>query len=205
MREMPDPYVLAFLLVIGVLLLLFYSRLLAAVRGGALCIHGLNGTQEMLGNKYICDSVRIELLLLVPFYALTLVVAGVSQAGYWWTLAALFAFLLLRKIVISLMGWLGSRQAAFRAVERTGYTVAVLVMLASVPALLVGWLVPEAPRWLLWVLLALPPAAGLFIYYLRGRSLLLQTEFSSFFWVLYLCGLEILPICVVVNRLINGN
>lgn len=205
MRELPDPYVLAFLLVAGVSLLLCYNRLLAAVRGGGLCLHGLNGTQEMLGNKYICDSVRIELLLLVPFYALTLVVAGVSNAGYWWTLAGLLVLWLFRKIVISLMGWLGSRQAAFRAVERAGYTFAVLVMLASVPALLLGWLAPDAPDWLRWTLLALPAAAGLVFYFLRGRALLLQTEFSSFFWVLYLCGLEILPICVVVNRLINGN
>ena len=76
MRELPDPYVLAFLLLAAVALMLSYNRLLVAVRGGVSCLHGLNGTQEMLGNKYICSSVRLAFFLLVPFYALTLVLAG---------------------------------------------------------------------------------------------------------------------------------
>ena len=205
MRELPDPYVLAFLLLAAVALMLSYNRLLVAVRGGVSCPHGLNGTQEMLGNKYICSSVRLAFFLLVPFYALTLVLAGISTAGYAWTLAALAALLLFRKLACLLMGWLGSRPGAFRAVERTGYALGVLVILFSVPALLVGWLAPESPRWLLWGLVLLPFAAGLYYYFRRGLSLLLQTEFSPFFWVLYLCALEILPICVVVNRLFNGN
>ncbi|MBR0224341.1 MAG: DUF4271 domain-containing protein [Bacteroidales bacterium] len=205
MRELPDPYILAFLLLAGVALLLSYNRLLAAFRGGVLCVRGLNGTQEMLGNKYICDSVRTGLILLVPFYALALVAAKLSHVGYVWTLTALVALLLFRKLACLLAGWLGGRQAAFHAVERTGSTIGVLVMLASVPALLLGWLVPETPLWLLWTLIALPAAAGIVLYFRRGLSLLLQTEFSPFFWVLYLCVLEILPICVVVNRLIYGN
>ena len=205
MRELPDPYILAFLLVTGVTLLLLYSRLLAAIRGGCLCFRGTNSTTEMLGNNYLCDSVRIALVLLVPFYALTLAVTGLSTVGYAWTLAALLLLWLFRKIVYQLMGWLGSRQSAFRAVERTGYALWVLVILASVPALLLGWLVPATPRWVLWGLLILPAAVGAFVYVRRGYSLLLSTEFSLFFWVLYLCALEFLPICVVVNRLINGN
>lgn len=205
MRELPDPYVLAFLLVAGVSLLLSYNRLRAAVRGGVSCLHGLNGTVEMLGNNYICNSVRLVYLLLVPFYALTLVVGGTVSAGYPLTLAMLAGLLLFRKLVYLLMGWLGSRQNAFRSVERTGYALGVLVMLASLPALLLGWLVPEMPRWVLWTLLLLPAAVGFVFYARRGSSLLLQTEFSPFFWVLYLCALEILPICVVVNRLIYGN
>ncbi len=205
MRELPDPYVLAFLLAAGVSLLLLYNRLLAAVRGGWSCIHGLNGTLEMLGNQYICDSVRISCLLLVPFYALALVVTGLSTVGYAWTLAALVALWLFRKLVYGLMGWLGGRMSAFRSIERMGYAVGVLVMLASVPAILLGWLVPGTPRWLLLLLLVLPVAAGAFLYVRRGFSIIFSTEFSVFFWVLYLCALEFLPICVVVNQLINGN
>ena len=72
MRELPDPYVLAFLLLAAVALMLSYNRLLVAVRGGVSCLHGLNGTQEMLGNKYICSSVRLAFFLLS---------ARVPQAG----------------------------------------------------------------------------------------------------------------------------
>ena len=205
MREQPDPYILAFLLLAGVALLLAYNRLLAAVRGGWSCVHGVNGTEEMLGNLYICDSIRLSFLLLVPFYALALVVTGLSTIGYVWTLAALVLLCLFRKLIYALMGWLGGRTHAFRSVERMGYALGVLVMLASVPAILLGWLVPETPRWLLLLLLGLPAVAGAFLYARRGFSLIFQTEFSLFFWVLYLCALEFLPICVVVNRMIHGN
>ena len=205
MRELPDPYLLAFLLADGISLLLAYSRLTAAVRGGCACLRGFNGTQEFLGNNYICTSVRLVIVLLLPFYVLSLTLTGLSAAGYVWTMAAMVLLWLFRKLVCRLAGWLSSRQAAFRSVERTGYALWVLVMLASLPALLSGWLLPETPRWLLWPMLALPVALGLFFYFRRGLSRLLQTGFSPFFWVLYLCALEILPICVVVNRLINGN
>ena len=205
MRELPDPYVLAFLLVVGITLLLSYSRLLAAVRGSVSCFRGLNGTLEMLGNQYVCNAVRVIILLLIPFYALTLTITGLSRADYGWTLAALVVLFLFRKLVFALAGWISSRQAAFRQVERTGYMIGILVLLVSLSALLLGWLVPAAPQWLLWTLLALPAGTGLVFYFRRGLSLLLQAEFSPFFWVLYLCALEILPICVVVNRLINGN
>jgi len=41
--------------------------------------------------------------------------------------------------------------------------------------------------------------------FLRGKALFLQTGFSFLFWVLYICALEIFPICVVVKLLMNGN
>ncbi|MBR5019871.1 MAG: DUF4271 domain-containing protein [Bacteroidales bacterium] len=205
MRELPDPYVLAFLLLAGLALLLAFNRLLAAIRGGWSCVHDIHGTEEMLGNQYVCDSVRISFLLLVPFFALALVVTGLSEIGYVWTLVALAALWLFRKLVYGLMGWLGGRMAAFRAIERMGYAIGVLVMLACAPAILLGWLAPETPRWLLLLLLALPVAVGAFLYARRGFSLIFPTEFSLFFWVLYLCALEFLPICVVVNQMIHGN
>ena len=43
------------------------------------------------------------------------------------------------------------------------------------------------------------------VYVFRGSKIILSTQFSIFYWVLYLCALEFLPICVVVNFLINGN
>lgn len=205
MRTLPDPYVLAFLLAAGLALLLLYNRLLAAVRGSLACFRGQNGTQEMLGNQYVCDSVRVSLLVLVPFYALALVAGGLSTVGYFQTLAALLLLWLFRKLFCLLLGWLSARPSLFRVVERTGYAVWVLAMLVSLLAALLGWLVPQTPRPVLLALLAVPAAAGFAVYVRRGLSFFLQAEFSPFFWVLYLCALEILPICVVVNRLIHGN
>ena len=205
MRELPDPYVLAFLLATGVALLLLYNRLLAAVQGSASCLHGMNGTTEMLGNGYLCDSVRMMFLLLIPFYALAFVVTGLSSVGYFWTLAAFLGLWLFRKLVYWTVGWLSSRPAVMRSVERTGYAFGVAAILLSCVVAVVVWLVPATPLWLRWGWMGLVAVVAFLFYARRSFSLIFSAGFSPFFWVLYLCGLEILPICVVVNLLINGH
>ena len=205
MRILPDPYILAFLLADAVALLLCYNRLQAAFQGGLACIRSAHSTHEMLGNNYVCASIRIILLLLLPFYALTLSMTGLSRAGFFWTVAALLGLLLYRKLVLLLLGWLTARKGAFRSLERTGWAIAVPGMLFSLLAALAVWFVPSLPYVLTWGWIALVTLVGVVFYVLRGNSIILSTGFSVFFWVLYLCTLEFLPICVVVNILINGN
>lgn len=204
MREMPDPYVLAFLLAAGLVVLLLYGRLVAAIQAGAACCRGGHGAEEMLGNKYLCDSVRLIFVCLVPFYALALVCCGVSMAGYFLTLATVAALWLFRKLCLRILGWLRSRETHFRSLERISQALCVLAILCSMPAVLLAWLVPAVPVRVLRGWLAAVAVVALFLYFRRGLSLISQTGFSVFSWVLYLCSLEILPICVVVNLLING-
>ncbi len=205
MRVLPDPYVLAFLLAVGLVVLLCYNRLVAAVGGSLACYRGTNGMQEMLGNTYVVDSVRIVFLLLLPFLALSLTVTGLSGVGYWWTLAALLGLWLFRKLVYATAGWLVSRRSDFRNAEQVGYAVGMLMLLGALVALLLAWLVPATPRWLLWGWLGVCALVALVVYALRGFSLFSHAGFSPYLWVLYLCGLEVLPISVVVNILIHGN
>lgn len=202
---LPDPYVLAFLLVLSIIFLLGYARMTVAVRGSAACVRGLHGTLEMLGNKYVFDSVRLAFVLLLPFYALSLVATGLSARSYFFTLLVLAAFFLFRKMICSLVGWLTARRAAFRQLEWTGCAFFLMAMVLSLPAALLVWLVPATPHGLLWAWIGLEFCAAVGFYARRGFSLIFPTGFSVFFWVLYLCILEILPISVVANILINGN
>jgi len=205
MRELPDPFVLAVLLLDAVLLLLFFERLLAALRASAECYVSTYGTREVLGNNYLCNSVRQVFILLIPYYAITLVVTGVSRVGFGWTMVLLVSLTLLRLASCRMLGWLTSRKAAFQAVERVNEAVCVLAMFVSLPVFLLGWLVPFIPEVLLWFLLGGIALVAALVYVWRGGKIILATQFSIFYWVLYLCALEFLPICVVVNILINGN
>lgn len=205
MRTLPDPYVLAILLADTVLLLLLYERLLAALRGSVACLRSNYSAHEMLGNNYLCSSVAVISVLLVPFFAAALVVADASRVGFFRTLAVLVGILLFRKLVFALTGWLSSRRSAFRSLEILSYAFAVGVMFASLPAFLMGWLAPSVPGWVCWGWMALAFAGVALLYVWRASSIILPTGFSSLYWVLYLCGLELLPICVAVNFLINGN
>lgn len=205
MRTLPDPYVLAVLLLDTVLLLLLFERLRAALQAGADCCRNPYSIREFLGNNYLCTSVRQVFVLLLPFYAITLVVTGVSRLGFGWTLFWLVALALFRLLSGRTIGWLSSKNGTFRSLERVNEALCVLAMFASLPVFLLGWLAPEIPHWVLWVALSLIAGAAAVMYVWRGTQIILSAQFSIYYWVLYLCALDFLPICVVVNILMHGN
>lgn len=200
----PDTAVLVFLIAAGLLLILNYGRLMTAVSGSVACYRGPGRTLEVLGNKYVCNSIRTVFILLIPFYALAFCLTGLSRAGYWLTLLAIALAVLLRKGLYALLGWLTLHETALFNAERTGMALSVPMLLFSGVVLLVGTRFPEVPNELWWSLLGLFFGVYGFFMFLRGRAFFLQTGFSIFFWVLYICALEILPICVVVKILMNG-
>ena len=205
MRELPDPFVLAVLMLDAVLLLFFYERLMAALQASVACYRSSYGTREFLGNNYLCASVRQTFVLLIPFYAITLVVTDVSHVGFGWTMVLLVLLALFRLLCCRILGWLTARKTAFQSLERVNEAVCVLAMAASLPVFLLGWLAPSVPHMVLWILLSAIALFAALVYVWRGSKIILLTQFSIFYWVLYLCALEFLPICVVVNILINGN
>ena len=73
MRELPDPYILAFLLALAAVVLLSYRRVVSAVRGAAACVRGQHGTQEMLGNNAVFGAVRYSFGRMLPFYAMMVI------------------------------------------------------------------------------------------------------------------------------------
>lgn len=205
MRVLPEPYMLAVLLLDAVLLLLLYERLLAALRAAADCYRNPYSTREFLGNNYLCLSVRQVFVLLLPFYAGTLVTTGVSRVGFGWTLTLLVALALFRLLACRTLGWLTSRNGTFRSLERVNEAVCVLAIFTSLPCFILGWLAPGVPHWLLWGALSLIAATAAAVYVWRGTQIIFSGQFSICYWVLYLCALEFLPICVVVNILMHGN
>jgi hypothetical protein len=205
MRALPEPYVLVILLLDAVLLLFLFERLLSALRAGMECCRSFYSTREFLGNNYLCASARQIFVLLLPFYAITLVVTDVSRIGFGWTLLALVALALFRILAGRLTGWLSGQNGTFRSLERINEALCVLAIFASLPVFVLGWLAPEIPHWLLWGALSLIALGAAVVYVLRGTQIILSAQFPIYYWVLYLCALEFLPICVVANILINGN
>ena len=200
----PDPFVLAFLLLSVLAFILLYGRLIAAISGSATFLQSNYAAAETLENKYLCNSITIMYLMVLPFYAATLRFAHLGKS-YWWAFLCLCGLVLLRKAALALLSWLNGSPAAFRSVERLGNGMFLLVVLASILLVPVLAMTPfdyiKGFRIYLLVIVLI----GFSVYAARSFSLISSTGFSSFFWVLYLCTLEILPVCVVVNFLLNGN
>lgn len=200
----PDPFVLVFLLAVSVSVVLLYQRLVTAVAGGLSFVRGSYATQETLGNMYVCNSVELVFFLMVPLYAVALRIAGLG-GGYLWVFGALCAYLLFRRAALAVFGWLSDRKAVVRALDRVGSGIFVLVALLSFVPVPVLVLFPSVILEPYRIYLAIIALIGYILYAVRSLTLISSTGFSSFFWVLYLCTLEILPVCVVVNYLLNGN
>ena len=202
---MPEPYVLVVLFLDAVLLLFLFERLLAALRAGMDCCRNSYSMREFLGNNYLCASARDIFVLLLPFYAITLVACDVSRVGFGRTLAVLAALTLFRWFAGRMMGWLTDKNGTFRSLARLNEALCVLAIFVSLPVFVLGWLAPEIPHWLLWGALSLIALATAVMYVWRGSQIILSAQFSIIYWVLYLCALEFLPICVAVNFLMHGN
>lgn len=199
-----DPFVLAFLLLSALLVLVMFGRLTAAVRGSATFLRSSYATVETLENKYLYDSISSMFLLFLPFYAAAVRFARVGDS-YWQTFLVLCALVLLRKAAMALLAWLKGSAAAFHLAERLGYGVFILVALASILPVPVLLITPFQYLSAFRIYLAIIALVGYAIYAARSFSLIYSTGFSSYYWVLYLCTLEILPVCVAVNYLLNGN
>ena len=201
----PPASVLFFLLAVALTLLLSFSRVVVALRGATFVVRGNNSTMEVLGNKYDCDSIFLSYLLLLPVYALTLLIDGVSSLDYWMTLVVLVALMLFRRICLAVSGWLSGRRGAMRQVSMVGRSIMVpVVLISSLTGLLVR-VFPDISRTFIFVLLIVIAAAGYIVYVKRSFDIINSSGFSRFFWFLYLCALDILPICVAVNIMFNGN
>lgn len=200
----PDPFVLGFLLAASLALIILYSRLIAAIAGGVSFFRSTYSTSETLGNKYLCDSILLVYILVVPFYAMALRLAGLGN-GYMWVFGTIAGILLLREAVLALVGWLSGSPATIRAIAKVGYGVFILVALASFLPAPVILLFPPQVLSFYRIYLAIIALIGYIMYVIRSFSLISSTGFSRFYWVLYLCTLEILPVSVVVNYLLNGN
>lgn len=201
----PPASVLVFLLAVAVALLLCFSRVVVALRGATFVVRGNNSTMEVLGNKYDCDSIYLSYLLLMPVYALTLLIDGASSLSYWMTLVVLMALMLFRRICLAVSGWLSGRHGAMRQVSMVGCSIMVPVVLLSALTALLVRVFPDISRTFIFVLLIVIAAAGYIVYGKRSFDLINSSGFSRFFWFLYLCALDILPICVAVNIMFNGN
>ena len=200
----PDTAVLAVMIVATIAVILFFGRFVSALGASFSIYRSSHGTTEILGNKYLCDSIRLTLVILVPFYALALWRAGVSP-DYWIALLAAAGLLLFRKGIYALIAWLGSVYGQIKDVEKLSYGTAIAtIALSLLPFLLVKFF-PDIPSKAIQIYLMVVLISNSIVYSRRSAEIISSTGFSIFFWVLYLCTLELLPICVVANLMMYGH
>ena len=108
-------------------------------------------------------------------------------------LLSLGGYILFKQISFALLGWV-NRSSVFKTLHKIGYTYTIWGFLTGMAGFLVIIIYPQIHFGSVGIYMAACALTAFFLYFIRGYQLIIANQFSHFFWILYLCTLEILPV-----------
>lgn len=119
-----------------------------------------------------------------------------AGAAFIITVLLFLFYFLFRNLSFFVLNWV-NRCKLFKYLSRVYYTHIALGLVLSAAGLLVYMLFPGIGRSFLACYFAVSLSAVIVMYFVRGNQIIISNGFSHFFWILYLCTLEILPLVVI--------
>ena len=111
------------------------------------------------------------------------------------TLAVAGGYLLFKLIFLAVLDWV-NRSSVFKTLFKAGHTYVIWGILLAAAGFLVYTVFPVLPAGFLRLYAAVCACTAFLLYLIRGYQLIIANRFSHFFWILYLCTLEVLPILI---------
>lgn len=107
-------------------------------------------------------------------------------------------YFLFRRVACSLLAWVNSN-GIFITVDQIYYSYSVLWILLSIVWFILYIVFPnlDLPQTAFYIIISVLLFFGLYV--IRGYQLIIANGFSHFFYILYLCTLEILPVLILVH------
>lgn len=140
----------------------------------------------LLNSDRLIDNSQLQ-----PKYFLLLSLAFI--AGFW----------LLRKSLYSTLSWLTKDKNTFKLIEKIGYNHLIISVIFSFPIILLTFIWPQISDVFVFNVLI---CSTLFIFAVnlyRGYQIIISHRYSHFFYILYLCGIELLPIALLLNFILS--
>lgn len=117
-------------------------------------------------------------------------------------LGIITAYFIIRYTSFKILDWVNSC-SVFKYVNRFYYTHASLGILLIAPMFLISIAVPQIPSgYIIWYVTGVV-ILTLLLYFTRGYQIIISNGFSHFFWILYLCTLEILPSIAILHIILS--
>jgi hypothetical protein len=128
----------------------------------------------------------------IPSY---FVVLGITafMVGYW----------VFKTIVLRFLGWLTKIKQPFNYIGKIGYNHLIISLISSIPAVIFHIFWPDIEEIYLIKLLIYSIISIYLLYQIRIYQTIISYRFSHFFYILYLCGVEILPLALLTNFLLS--
>ena len=110
---------------------------------------------------------------------------------------------LVRKGALALLSWLLNENYAFNFIEKISYNYFIISVFFTFPISLASFFWPELDNKLFINLLIYCVLFVYFIYLVKTWQVIRSRQFSLFFYILYLCTLEFLPIALTVDLILT--
>ncbi len=115
----------------------------------------------------------------------------------------LISLWLVRKGLFKLLSWLMSEKNAFHFIEKISYNYLISSVIITFPAAMIGFFWPEISDETIVNILLYCSLFVYFIYLTKTWQIIISRRLSLFFYILYLCTLEFLPIALIVNLILS--
>ena len=180
-----------------------FTRIATAIEGSYAMFSGNVRMNETLQSHFKCNSMAITYLLCIPFYAVFFTLSGISIHDFWLVLALMAGYFIFRYLVMNGIRIINRADDTMDVIEKLSFAAFIIIGVFLFVILLVKRLFPIIPGDVCGMAGLVVTIIVMSIYLLRERKIFLCSRFSHFFWFLYLCGFEILPICVVAKALVS--
>ncbi len=159
--------------------------------------------RDIFQNDNKTSAIRLSFIFSAVIYSVAVSSVAAETASLWKVMAVLLSVLIFKEIVLTIIVWFFGRKKEMKMLKAIAVSTFSIIGLASSPVALLSVFNLQDVR--LAVVLYL--GAGLvllFTVYLKNaHKILISSGFSLFYSILYLCVLEILPICVAVKAVVS--
>ena len=128
----------------------------------------------------------------IPGY---LIFAGVS--GFF------LAYWIFKTVILRFLGWVTKVNQPFNLIGKIGYNHLIISVFFSFPALIVSFFFPDMREMILVSILTVCLLLLYLVYLVRTYQAITSYRFSHFFYILYLCIIELLPLALLTNFLLS--
>lgn len=207
-----DPWrdIANFIIIISLVLFLIFAhrRILAGFKYicQALISSKMLLNIEKQSNIQVCRNTLFFFLTLCSSFMFANIAYATKIIGHNYTVplkfagiaAFIFAFFLFRRICLYFLAWV-NRDSLFKLINKISLTYSCIWYIAILCCFFVIKSIPSALMGTMRYCLIYSTLSILLIYFLQLYSIFVQKGFSHFFYFLYLCTLEILPIVVLLH------
>ena len=165
---------------------------------------------EKQSNLQVCRNTLFAFLTLCCSFVFANIAHATKIIGSSYTVpikfvgisVVIFIFFLLRRGALYFLAWL-NRNSMFKLVDKISLTYTCIWYIVILCCFFVIKSIPSAPMGTMRYCLIYSLLSVLLLYFLQLYIIFIQKGFSHFFYILYLCTLEILPVIVLLHLNFN--